>query len=34
MQEEYWIEKMLKGKTEKEKEIELLQTIKIGRAHV
>ena len=27
MQEEYWIEKMLKGKTEKEKEIELLQTI-------
>ena len=27
MQEEYWIEKMLKGNTEKEKEIELLQTI-------
>ena len=27
MQEEYLLEKMLKGKTEKEKEIELMQTI-------
>jgi len=27
MQEEYLLEKMIKGKTEKEKEIELMQTI-------
>lgn len=27
MQEEYLMEKMIKGKTEKEKEIELMQTI-------
>ena len=27
MQEEYLLEKMLKGKTEKEREIELMQTI-------
>ena len=27
MQEEYLIEKMVKGKTEKEKEIEFMQTI-------
>ena len=27
MQEEYLLEKMIKGKTDKEKEIELMQTI-------